>query len=222
VHGNKVLGTISRFTGLYSAPLEILALLTVIWALVRRDRTILALAGGVVVWVVVEIAFVLHGWPGIARYMFEAAGVMIVIAGVGFGRLIADGRAVSRGAGVAGLIVALAFAGALVPTAVSRARVERTDLATQRKRTAEINRLTGTIRSLGGAARLRACGEPLTRLEYQTMLAWQIGENVSRIGFKYSQAVARGDPIMLFTPEPDGWKVEALHQTAAACRSLPR
>ena len=41
-------------------------------------------------WVVVEIAFALHGWPGLPRYMFEAAGVMVVLAGVCVGRLLAD------------------------------------------------------------------------------------------------------------------------------------
>ena len=37
----------------------------------RRDRVTLALAAGVVCWVIVEIAFALHGWPGLPRYMFE-------------------------------------------------------------------------------------------------------------------------------------------------------
>jgi hypothetical protein len=77
------------------------------------------------------------------------------------------------------------------------------------------------VNRLGGAAFLRGCGEPLTRLEYQTMLAWTLGVNVAKVGFKYSQAIAHGNPIVLFTPESDGWKVQAMNQVRASCKSLP-
>ena len=90
---DQVGGTISRFLELHYWPLEIAALLAVVLAAWRRswaDRVTLVLAGGVVGWVIVEIAFALHGWPGLARYMFEAAGVMIVLAGVFVGRVLAD------------------------------------------------------------------------------------------------------------------------------------
>ena len=96
---DQVGGTIRRFLELHYWPLEIAALLAVVLAAWRRswaDRVTLVLAGGVVGWVIVEIAFALHGWPGLARYMFEAAGVMIVLAGVfvgpGAGRPAAAGR----------------------------------------------------------------------------------------------------------------------------------
>ena len=39
----------------------------------RRDRPVLLLAGGVALWVLVEAAFALHGWPAVPRYMYEAA-----------------------------------------------------------------------------------------------------------------------------------------------------
>ena len=48
------------------------------------------LAAGVVAWVVLEIAFALHGWPGLPRYMFEAGAVTIVLAAVGVGRLLSE------------------------------------------------------------------------------------------------------------------------------------
>ncbi len=91
LHSNKVFGTVGRFLDLHTVVLEIVALASLGWAIWRRDRTTLALAAGVVAWVVVEIAFALHGWPGLPRYMFEAAGVMVVIAGVLIGRLLAEG-----------------------------------------------------------------------------------------------------------------------------------
>jgi hypothetical protein len=221
LRGDKVTGTISRFLGLYAFPLELAALLSVVLALRRRDRVTLVLAGGVVAWVVIEIAFALHGWPGLPRYMFEAGGVMIVIAAVGVGRLLADPP---RWGGVpawAGALVVAVLVLGLVPAAISAARSEHQDLRSQHARTAELNRLVGVVRHLGGAARLRGCGEPLTRLEYQTVLAWTLRVNVAMVGYKYSEAVARGTPIVLFTPQPGGWNVQAVHQVSPECRTLP-
>ena len=219
--GNKVSGTINRFLDLYAFPLELAALLSVVLAFRRRDRVTLVLAGGVLAWVVIEIAFALHGWPGLARYMFEAGAVMVVIAAVAVGRLLADpprpaGAPVWSGAAVVAVLIV-----SLLPAALSSARTEHKDLQTQHARTTEIDRLAGVVRRLGGAARLRGCGEPLTRLESQTVLAWTLRVNVAAVGYKYSQAIARGTPIVLFTPKPGGWKVQALHQVRPDCRTLP-
>ncbi len=69
---------------------------------------------------------------------------------------------------------------------------------------------------------MRSCGEPLTRLEWQTILAWNLRINVVKIGFKYGPAIRRRLPIVLFTPtSTGGWRVQALHQAAPQCRSLP-
>jgi hypothetical protein len=79
------------------------------------------------------------------------------------------------------------------------------------------------VARLGGAARLDACGEPLTRLEYQTILAWTLNHNVAAIGFKYGEAIGHGNPIVLYTPLPHGgWIVRAVHQRLPQCRSLPQ
>lgn len=225
---DQIGGTISRFLDLHYWPLEIAALLAVVLAAWRRswaDRVTLVLAGGVVGWVIVEIAFALHGWPGLARYMFEAAGVMIVLAGVFVGRVLADpprlgavqgSLATAVGAVAVGLLVI-----GLLPPALSAARTEHKDIHVQRARTIELGKLNSVIGQLGGAARLRACGEPLTRLEYQTALAYSLGVNVSKIGFKYGQAIGHGNPIVMFTPTSDGWLVQADHQVLASCKSLP-
>ena len=222
LHSGKVLGTIDRFLDLHETALVLLALLSAGLALWRRDRVVLVLAAGVVAWVVLEIAFALHGWPGLPRYMFGAAGVTVVIAAVAVGRLLADPPRISSAVGLAGVAVIVVAVGSLVPAAVSRERVEHKDLLVQRQRTTEIGRLAAVITRLGGAARLRACGEPLTRLEYQTILAWELHVNVASVGFKYSQAIKHGNPIVLFTPGHHGWKVQALHQRSAACLRLPR
>ena len=221
LHSDKVLGTIDRFLSMHEAPLEIAALLSVALALWRRDRTTLVLAGGVVAWVALEIAFSLHGWPGLQRYMFAAGGVMVVLAGVLVGRLLSE-DSLRLPTWVGAALVALLVL-SLVPAALSRARTEHKDLRAQRDRTTEIGKLAGTITRLGGGAALRRCGEPLTRLEYQTILAWNLRVNVAVVGYKYTPAIRSGRPIVLYTPvSTGGWRVQALHQRLPSCRSLPR
>ena len=225
---DQIGGTIQRFLDLHYWPLEIAALLAVClaaWRRSRSDRITLVLAAGVVSWVIIEIAFVLHGWPGVPRYMFEAAGLTTVLAGVFVGRVLADPPrlgpvrgAVATAAGVAA--VALLVIG-LVPPGLSAARAEHKDILAQRARTTELDKLNSVIGQLGGAARLRACGEPLTRLEYQSALAYALGVNVSQVGFKYAKAIAHGNPIVMFTPTSTGWQVVADHQVRPSCRSLP-
>jgi hypothetical protein len=232
LRSNRVFGTVDRFLDLHETPLELAALVSLAWAALRRDFTLLVLAAGGVAWVIVEIAFSLHGWPGLGRYMFGAGGVMVVIAAVLVGRLLADlAPLVARvrrpelatASTWLGVLLVAVLIGSLVPAAVSRARLERRDLHAQRLRTKEINRLSGVVARLGGAARLDACGEPLTRLEYQTILAWTLNHNVAAIGFKYGEAIGHGNPIVLYTPLPHGgWIVRAVHQRLPQCRSLPQ
>ena len=222
LHGDKVFGTIDRFLDMHETPLELAALLGVAFAVWRRDRTLIVLAAGALAWVIIEIAFSLHGWPGLQRYMFAADGVMVVLAAVAIGRLLTEPPRLSAAAGWAGAALAVVIAVSLVPAAISRGGIEHKDLRAQRARTNEINRLAATINKYGGAARFEPCGEPLTRLEYQTILAWNLHENVAGVGYKYSPAIASGRPIVLFTPHRAGWTVQALHQRVANCRSLPR
>jgi hypothetical protein len=232
LRSDRVFGTIDRFLDLYATPLEIAALIAIAWAALRRDLAVLLLAAAGAAWVLIEVAFSLHGWPGLGRYMFGAGALMVVIAAVLVGRLLADlgslamprlrrGVVANACTWLAILLVA-ALVGSLVPAALSRGRIERRDLQAQRLRTKEINRLSGVVARLGGTTRLAACGEPLTRLEYQTILAWTLHLNVSVIGFKYAQAIRRGNPLVLFTPIPQGgWAVQAVHQRLPQCRTLP-
>jgi hypothetical protein len=215
-HGNKITATFSRFLDINNVLLEVVALGAVVLAVVRRDRTTLALAAGALVWVVVEIAFALHGWPGLGRYMFPAGAMVVVLAGVATGRLMTD--VPWRWAGA---VAAVVLAAVLVPSALNHVRSEHRDLRVQRARTQQIKRLSGKVSAAGGATLLRSCGEPLTRLEFQTILAWTLRRNVAQVGFKFGPAIASRRAIVLFTPTSHGsWVIQALHQRAAACRHV--
>jgi hypothetical protein len=223
LHSNLVFGTIGRFADLLPRGLELAALVCVGLALWRRDRAILLLTGVVVLWVLVEVAMVVHGWPGVPRYMFGAASLLAVIAAIGLGRLLAMPATLSAPVGIACVALVAALVVSVIPWTVSQARTEHRDVTEQRLRTQTINKLTAQIAAIGGPARVRRCGEPLTRLQYQSVVAWNLRRNVAAVGFKYGPAIASSRPIVLFTPYPQpgsGWLIQALHQRSRACRAV--
>jgi hypothetical protein len=223
LHHNLIFGTIGRYLDLMPRGLEVAALISLALAVWRRDRITLAFIGAIVLWVVIEIAFVIHGWPGVPRYMFEPAGLLAVVAGIGVGRLIVAPPRLASGLGAVGVVAAAALIISVVPAAVSQARWERHDLSHQRLRTRTINLLGSEIAAKGGPGAFRRCGAPITRLQYQSSVAWALQRNVSAVGFKYSKALASGKPVVLVTPYPQsgsGWNIQPVHQRTAACRAL--
>jgi hypothetical protein len=169
---------------------------------------------------------VLHGWPGVPRYMFEPAALVCVIAGIGVGRLLAEPPRLASPVGVAASALAAAAFVSVIPVGISDARRQHSDLNHQRLRTRTLNLLDSEVAGYGGAGPFRACGEPLTRLQYQSSVAWELHRNVANVGFKYGPAIDSSRPIVLFTPYPQsgsGWLIDAYRQTATRfCRSLPK
>jgi hypothetical protein len=225
LHQNKVVGTIGRFAELHYLPVWIAAAVAVAIAVWRRNRVVLVLAGGIVVWVIVEIAFAFHGFPALPRYMFEAGGVAAVLAGIGVGWALTEVPKLRPGLpGWVGIPVAVVLVGALVPGAVGRLRTERSDLRAQRGRTNEIGLLQTTIGRLGGYRHIRACGEPVTIVEYASILAWLTHLNVGSVGYLPGVEKRRRYPIVLFaTVSPGGWAVRPYHtrrRQRAACSNL--
>ncbi len=264
--GNRALGVLGRFIAQTPWPLQLGALGMAGVGLWRRERTVLLLLGGILVWMAVEVGFGLHGWPALGRYMFEPSAALVVL-GAGFvGRSLgglsaawqargvaspspggaasrtdvseeaaARGWATARGwtpaglagtptlAGTAALLGAAVLAGT-VPALVHQGRAARDDLVAQRTRTTSIVALGRSVAALGGPARLRGCGEVISDgLGSQTVLAYDVGENVNRVGYRFPQPGHPRDPIIVFSPDPaGGWRVRALRQSAPGCRSLPR
>jgi hypothetical protein len=88
LHGDRLTGTLHRLWDLYNVPVWLAAGLTLVWAAVRRHWTVLGLGAASFLWVATEVAFAYHGWPALARYMFEAGALAGVVAGIGFGWLL--------------------------------------------------------------------------------------------------------------------------------------
>jgi hypothetical protein len=232
LHQSKLVGEINRFFDLHSLPVYLSALVALGVAFVRRQWATLVIAAAALLYVIVEIAFVLHGWPGVPRYLFEPAGVVAVLAGVGAGKVLLElPPLVSRVA--PGLSTAVASAGAivivalvalwLVPSAHSRLNVERKDLTHERLRTKWIDHLPGLIARLGGRSRLFACGQPTTSIQYQSILAWDLEANTGELFWTPHLGKAQPRPVVLFQPTPHAWKVQTIDTAPnmrAQCQSL--
>jgi hypothetical protein len=232
LHQSKILGTIDRFGDLHEEVAYILAVVALGVALLRRQWFTLVIAAAALLYVIVEIAFVLHGWPGVPRYLFEPAGVVAVLAGVGAGKILLELPALVRRitpristavvTGGALVIVAL-FALWLVPTAHSRLNIERKDLTHERQRTKWIDHMPGLIARLGGAKHLFACGQPTTSIQYQSVLAWDLGANTGELFWTPHLGKTQPRPVVLFQPTPHAWKVETINTAPnmrAQCQSL--
>ena len=220
LHNNKIVGTWDRFTSLQGWPIWILALIAVVIAAVRRKIVVLALAAIALGWVVVEIAFVLHGFPGVYRYLFEPAGIAGVLAGVAVGWLLLDARTINKSLpSWAGIPVAAVLVAILIPDAISAIRAEHKDVYHERARTVEINKLAATINSLGGYKRVLHCGQPVINVEYASIMAWYVHLDTGYIGYRPEfELTKKRNPIVLFTPLPNGWAVQP-YRTPASLQS---
>jgi hypothetical protein len=214
IHGSKILGVISRFRSLYELPMQLAALLGIGLAAARRDRVTLAIAGAGVLWVVIEIAFAYHGWSAVSRYLIEPAGVMVVLAGAAVGRVLADSRS-SRLLRWAGPLLVLVLLGALTPTVRHRADDTRVDLDDAHKHEKQVDRLRGVVARIGGADKVKSCGQPTSLLGFQSTLAWVVGLNVGDIGFRPGKAIDKGEEIVMFKPHEDGWQVRTYNLSGA-------
>jgi hypothetical protein len=230
IAGNKAVGVISRTRDLISVPVQIAALVGIVIAAVRRELVTVGLAIAACVWVAIEIGLALHGWSAANRYLLEPAAVFVVIAGSAVGRVLAfspairpDRRLLRFAAVAVSLALIAAFVVTLVPTARQRARTAHGDLDQARSAGTQIVALQHVIARDGGAARIRACGQPVTLVGLQSKLAWAIGLNVGNVGFKPGKAIDSGKPIVYFKPVGNGWHVlpyNMARATAASCDRL--
>ena len=224
---------ITRFHQLQGTTVWIASLLAIALAAYRRQRAVLVLAVGAVAWVVIEIAFALHGWPAVPRYLFEPGAVFAVFAGVFIGRLILElpgllsslvrrldaSRVSARVAsqlGAWGTVIVLAvIAGSMFGAAHRQYRLERADLTHERARALEIGRLSVVIQKLG-AARILACGQPNIPIGYQSQFGWYADVKIGALYVSQTYERLHPHPLVNFYPHSNGWDVAPSHVDAAS------
>ena len=234
VHGNKIAGTLSRFHAIEANTVWVAAALAVAVAAARRNWTVLALAAGALLWLVIEVAFALGGFPSVPRYMFEAGAVAATLGGVFVGWLILAlppflagavarlgaaelGPQMSRKVGAWGTgLVLVAIAGSMFGPAHNAYRLERADLVHERQRTVLIERLSTVVERLG-AANILACGTPNIPIAYQSVLAWYVDVKIGELYVSQQHERSHPRPLVNIYPIRSlGWKVFPSHLQAAS------
>src|SRR6202000_1327465 len=69
-----------------------------------------------------------------------------------------------------------------------------------------IDRLRGVIAQEGGPDVIKACGQPVSLLGFQSTVAYFVELNVGNVGFHPGKSIGRGDQIVLFKPHDNGWQ----------------
>jgi asparagine N-glycosylation enzyme membrane subunit Stt3 len=198
-------------------------LFALLLAVVRRERRWLLLAAAALVWLLVETAFALHGWSGNRRFLFAPAAIAVILAGAGVGRLLTLAPRRSSPLFWAALAAVVALVVAIAPHMRTRVQVAHTSVTLVRNWARQIKRLETVVAKLGGPKPILACGQAVTEVSYQSILAWELGENVIDVGWEPDVWIKSGKPIVLFEPVGAGWQVRPTHIAASrrvACRRL--
>ena len=219
LHGNKFTGSLKLYFGLYPLAVWLAVAVALALAALRRDRTVLALAAAAIGWLAIEIAFIYHGWPAQSRYMAESAAVLMVLGAAAAGRLLALGQTVGWPARLASIAAVTALAVAVIPTASTRIATARADIAQRRFYAGSLDSLHRAIAAVGGAQRIRSCGQPVAALGLQSALAYQLGMNVGFVGYKIGELLHGGTPIVLFRQIGRQWRIRPVH-TPEHCATL--
>lgn len=224
IHGSKIVGVFDRTRQLFAVPVQLAIAFALAFAVIRRERRWLWVAGAALLWILIELAFAYHGWSAVIRYLVEPGALLIVLAGAAIGRLlgwIPPGPRVLR---LAPFVLILALLVGLIPGARFRARVVRYEIRVDRHAANELNRLEGVI-ATEGAAKMKSCGQPATLLGYQSELAWAIGMNVGNVSFRPGKSIAAGKPVTEIKPHDGGWQIRLFHTApanVARCKDLRR
>jgi len=232
IHGSKIAGVLHRWRDLYELPMQLAFVAAVAVGIWRRDRRLLGVVAAALLWVIVEMAFALHGWSAASRYLIEPAAVCIVVAAALVGQLlggapwtgqVAAPRWVPAALRWGGPVLAIGLGVALIPAARLRVHDWRVDLPLAHANGRQNRRLIAVVDRLGGGQAIRSCGAPATIPGSQSTLAWAVGLNVGKVDNHIGRAINAGTPIVAFTPYDHGWHVRVYNQPpgqAARCARL--
>lgn len=232
--GNQALAILRSFVTLYELPMQLLVVVALGLAVLLRERRWLLIAAATASWLLADIALAQHGWGVAPRYMLEPAALLVVLGGAAVGRLLC-GELRPAWLGplasavrwkVMARLAAMAILAALAVTFAQPVRVRaglvHDGIELGHTWARMISRLHHVV-ATDGADRVTACGQPVTELPFQSILAWELDRNVSDVGWQPPIAVKSGTPVVVFEPTYAGWVITALHSPAdeaASCRRL--
>jgi hypothetical protein len=166
------------------------ALVVAIVVFVRRraETATLALAAFVIAWVALIAVMTERGFSGNPRYLMPATAMACVLAGVGWAwilraldsllaRFISNGRAL-QAVRVGALVLIVA---AVAPYALSRAKQLRVVFQQLHYQAIKNGDLDKAVASVGGRAKILACGHPSTGSFEVPAVAWHIDVHIDEV-----------------------------------------
>jgi hypothetical protein len=180
--------TLKGGSNILMIPVEVLALVAIVLAWRRRRRDVLVLAGGAVLLILVVALMVPLGFGGSPRFMFPAAGVVCVLAGLAVAWLLELARTRPVQIALAGALVVVS-----VPSAVVRAGTNRDRIHDVRLRTQLQDNLDRAVDEAGGGARVRALGHARVNPSFAHQLAWDLDVHQDEVGpLRYPAVIFQG------------------------------
>ncbi|MEA2440280.1 MAG: hypothetical protein QOH76_1704 [Thermoleophilaceae bacterium] len=205
--------TLKGGSNILMVPVELAALVAIGLAIRRRRRDVLVLAAGALTLILLVALMVPLGYGGSPRFMFPAAAIVCVLAGLGVAWLLEAARTRARMAAVA-----LALIAATVPFAVIRAGTDRDRVHDIRLRTQLQDSLDRTIAQAGGRSHVRELGHPRINPSFSHQLAWDLDVPMDEVGPLRLPAVIFRGPQTRVSPgaAPRVPRFDATHRRLAA------
>jgi hypothetical protein len=180
--------TLKGGSNILMIPVELLAVAGIGLAYRRRRRDVLVLAAGAAALILIVALMVPLGYGGSPRFMFPAAAVVCVLAGLGVAWLLEAARTRARMAAVGAALVAVT-----VPFAVIRGGTDRDRLHDVRLRTQLQDNLDRAVSKAGGGAHVRGLGHPRINPSFAHQLAWDLDVHQDEVGpLRYPAVIFQG------------------------------
>jgi hypothetical protein len=229
ITGEPVFPVLHRWATFYEWPMQVAALLGVVFGLLRRDRGVLLIIGACAVWLAVEMLFALHGFSAVARYMIEPADLMVAVGGYGIAQALAgpweglDRRLERWTLTLAAPLVAVGLMAGLGYFLHIRQSRVRAMVPAVRNYGRVKHHLTEAVARVGGPAAVLACGPPAAKNQFQTQMAWTMGLNGNQVLFRPSFLIHHHTRMVLFTQfGANSWRVRAFNMPASIAARCDR
>ncbi|HEY1358838.1 MAG TPA: hypothetical protein VGF21_11085, partial [Thermoleophilaceae bacterium] len=179
LHDQPWLAVLDRWQRMAGLPLELAALAWIGFALRRRERTALVLAGVGLAWLGLVVGMTQVGFSGNGRYLLPPLVILFLLAGVGAARTV--GLA-GRVAGPAAALTACVLVALAASSDVGR-RVR--GFRSQARSVAPLATLHGelgdAVRRVGGPNEVTRYGAPTINKDFSTHLAWELEVPISDV-----------------------------------------
>lgn len=154
--GDRTSVILERAVTMVAWPIELFAVVALVWAIVRRERRVLWLGALVAGWIVLVVVMNLMGYAGLRRFFLPAASVVTILAGIG---LAWTARRIGKTPALAALVAVLVVAVAAPFSTPDPSWHSQFAVAEQRNELTED--LKDAVERTGSRQEILACGKPV-------------------------------------------------------------